>query len=462
MNNKCLPFICILWIGIIISPPVYSQESAEIIDSVTPTRILESLKLSGSLHSTYWFRDYGSRDDHDLYEFFSLNMEDIVKDRIDGAFSMSWHEDLNGASSLNTTDSYDPFVDLNSSADIRFRYYLGYLDFKQIGFDESRLRVGRQFLEMVDYAHFDGASYQFSPIDPLEITVFGGRPITYYSSTHGDALYGTNFEYRFSPHTKAALLFYRYDTDQFRDDLIEAQLWHRFTPNLQTHLELSLLDGEPYLLQSDWHGRVDVWDVDASIQIIHLFDNIGDHTINFNPYFPLLNGYEPFTYFSSFLSKGLNSWMSLHVGLDFRETESTSDPVSAYTNRDFVRFIAGAEFYPLDKLTLSIDGEFWDVDSGDEFTGITGEIEYSPSKKWDLSFGVDYGEYVQEFRDEFILYNTGQDNIFRITPDVLTYFTRVKWKPNRKLYTAATFQIEDSDYDDDQWYSLRLELGVHF
>ncbi len=461
MNGKIVVLASLLCLGVIVTPGVYGQENTEMADEESESGFLGSLQFSGNLHSTLTSRRSDSRDDLDIYEFLSLKFDDIIKDRVDGAFSMSWHEDLNGKIRLSGMESYDPFIDLDAAAGVRFRYYTGYLDFKELGFEESRLRVGRQFLETIDYAHFDGASYQFSPIDPLEITLFGGRPITYFSSTRGDAFYGSNIQYRFSPHTKAALRYYRYDADSFEDDLAAAELWHRFMPALQTHLEFSLLDGDPYLLQSDWAGRIDSIDLDALVQIVHLFESINDHTVNFNPYFPLLNGYEPFTHGSLFVSKGVNPWMSLTAGFDIREIESVNNPVTGFTNPDFVRYTAGAEFYPVDCITLSINGEFWDVDSGDEFTGITGELEYHPAPDWELSAGVDYGEYVQEFRDEFMLY-AGQDKTFRLTPDVLTYHARVRWKPTRNVYTAATFEIEDSDDEDDEWYQLRLELGVHF
>ncbi len=439
-----------------------SKESGngDTIEDATPSVFFRSMQISGSLHSTYTFRSTDGRDDNDLYEFLSLRFEDIIKDRVDSAFSMSWHEDLDGSTGRRG-GFYDPFVDLDTASDIRFRYYTGYVDIKSLGFDDSRLRLGRQFLEEIDYAHFDGATYQFSPVEPLEITLFGGRPITYYSSTSGDAFYGTNLQYQINSRMKSALRYYRYDTESFRDDLAAAELWYAFTPYQQAHVEFSLLDAEPYILQTDYYGRLDSLDLDANVQIIRLFDTVGDHTINFNPYFPLLHYYEPFTYGAVHLTKGLGEYFALIGGFDLREADSISDPVSAFTNRDFIRGTAGVEVYPTKQLTLSVNGEFWDVDPSDEFTGISGEVEYRPTNQWTLTVGAEYGEYVQEYRDEF-LFLFGQEQVFRITPDVVTYYGRIRWKPTEKIYTAATFEMEDSDFDDDNWYSLRIELGVHF
>ncbi|RJP25380.1 MAG: hypothetical protein C4527_17065 [Candidatus Omnitrophota bacterium] len=448
----------VLWLPVL--PSADDSQRAETVNEVTPSVFFGSMKVSGSLHSTFSFRSYDGRDDSDLYEYFSLRLKDVVKDKVDAAFSMSWHEDLNG-SSRRAGEYYDPFLDLDTSADIRFRYYTGYVDVKAVGFEDSRLRLGRQYLDEIDYAHFDGATYRFSPIDFLDITLFGGRPITYYSSTSADAIYGTNVEYQITPQTKSAVRYYRYDADSFRDDLAAVELWHMFTPEQQAHVEFSLLDGEPYQLQTDYYGRSDSMDLDVTVQVIRLFDSIGDHTINFNPYFPLLYDYEPFTYGALNLTKGLGTYVALVGGFDIREADSIGNPVSAHTNRDFVRGTAGIELYPIDQLTLSVNGEFWDVDPSDEFTGVSGEVEYRPSKQWTLTAGAEYGEYVQKYRDEF-LFLFGQDVVFRISPDVVTYYSRIRWKPTKNIYTAATFEFEDSDFDEDNWYSFRIQLGVHF
>ncbi len=464
MNEKYLKIFSLLTCLIVCLIPTkaWSQETADEVDDVTKSELFGYMDMSGSLYSTFQFRSFDSRDDSDLYQFLSLELDDIYKDTIDGAFSMMWHENLNGANALKAGENYDPFIDLDLTNDSnRFRFFTGYVDIKKVFFEDSSLRLGRQYLEEIDHAHFDGATYRFSPIESLDVTLFGGRPITYYSPTSGDSLYGTNLQYQFSHTTKAAMRYYRYDTDEYIDDLGAVELWHMFSPSVQSHFEFSLLDGEPYILQSDLYAQWDEMDFDVVAQLIRLFDDVGDHTINFDPYFPLLNNYEPFTYGALNATKGLGDYFSLVGGFDIRQSDDINDPVTGFTNRDYWRITAGAEVYPTKQLTISVNGEYWDVDDDDQFTGITGEIEYRPNKKWTLTAGVDYGEYVQHYRDEF-LYLFGQDETFRITPDAITYYARVRWKPTSKLYTGMTFEVEDNDWDEDEWYSLRLEIGSHF
>ena len=446
----------------------YTEESADTVKSasekvasVTPDAFFGSTKISGTFHSTYQFRSADSHDDNDLYEYLSLRVDDIVKDRVDGAFSMMWHGDLDNYSS-SSSDWYDPYIDLDQARGNHFKFFTGYIDVKDLGFDDSKLRLGRQYLEEIDQVHFDGASYHFSPHALWDVTLFGGRPVTYYSSTDGNSIYGADVRYQITKNIKTALRYYRYDSENFNDDMGAAEIWYKFSPEIMTHCEFSLLDGNPYIFQKDVYARVDCIDLDINAQFIRLFEKVGDQTINFNPYFPLLYSYEPFTYGSLTLTKGMGKYWSLIGGFDVREADGIHNLYLRGTNKDYLRFTAGAEFYPTDKLTLSINGEFWDVSPNDEqFTGITGEIEYKPCKQWTLSSGVDYGEYIQEFRDEF-LFLYGDKDVFRVSPDVLTYYGRVRWKPNDKIFTSARFEIEDSDTDQDNWYSVRLEVGVNF
>lgn len=414
------------------------------------------MKLSGMLHTTYQFRETGGIDDHDLTNYMSLYAKDVWKDRVDIGGSMIWHQDLDGDGNIRR----DPFLDLDQANNNDVRFFTGYADVKDLIFDDSRLRVGRQYFEEIDLIHFDGAAYLFEPIDRFDLSIFGGRPVSFYSSNDGEALYGFNAEYQFTPQTKAAARYYRYDGDGFNDDLGAVEVWHLFTPNLQSHAEFSLLDADPYILQADLLARVDSLDLDTSFQIVHLFETVSDHTISFNPVFPILNSYEPFTRGSVHAVKGMGQYWSLTAGIDVREADDTN-PVVDNTNRDYRRYSAGAEFYPLEKLTISVTGEFWDADPNDEFTGITGEVEYEPTSQWTLTAGMDYGEYVQEFRDEFLFF-FGNADVFKVSPDVITYYGRVRYKPNQKTYSSVLLEVEDNDIDQDEYYTVRLEVGIRF
>ena len=82
--------ITLLALGTVLSPS-WSQESSESVASATPNLFLGSMKVSGSLTSSYYFNSFDGRDDHDIYEYLNLQAKDIVKDYVDAAVSMSWH-----------------------------------------------------------------------------------------------------------------------------------------------------------------------------------------------------------------------------------------------------------------------------------------------------------------------------------------------------------------------------------
>ena len=140
------------------------KATADTVAPATAESIFGAMKVSGTLHSTYQFRDFDGQDDHDIYEYLSLKVDNLIYRRVDAAFSMIWHEDLNGDTPLRTGVDYDPFIDLDQASDNRFRFFTGYIDVKDLIFDDSHLVLGRQFLEEIDYAHFDGATYRFSPL----------------------------------------------------------------------------------------------------------------------------------------------------------------------------------------------------------------------------------------------------------------------------------------------------------
>lgn len=451
-------FLTILLLGAVgtISFPAAAADAAADVESAT--HAFSSMKIKGSLNSSYYFRSNDGDDDNDLYSYLSMQLDDIVEDHMDAAFSLFWHYDLDGETGGNY--AYDPFLDIDQSASREFRAYTGYVKLKELGFESSWLRLGRQVLEEIDYAHFDGATYGFSPMEKLEVQFFGGAPVTFYSGSGGDAFYGTNVDYRFSDRLRVAGRYYCYDSDPFQDDVAEIEIWNQVTSWLMTHDKFSLLDGEPYLLEDNVYARFEAIDLDVFFKWLTLFDHVEDHTINFNPYFPLLNGYEPFNYISLYGIKGLSKYLSVSGGVDYRAAEDGTT-VEVFNNRDYVRGTVGVEVYPTEQLTISANAEFWRADPDDEFTGFSGEVEYKPNKKWTLAAGAEYGEYVQEYRDEFLLF-FGESRVFRISPDVITYYASVKWQPTSRVYTKASFEIEDSDYEDEEWFALRLQAGVTF
>ncbi|MBS0002910.1 MAG: hypothetical protein KFF45_07515 [Thioalkalivibrio sp.] len=445
-----------------------------------------SLSFSGTLDATYGLRRFSGRSDKDLQTFLSLRAEDIVADRLDAAISLYWHDDLDGLSSppagetvteeprpgrrgegRRRRDAYevdprasDPFLDLDQAADNDFRLYTAYANLNHAGIPGGSLRLGRQFIDEIDFVHFDGASVQLRPTPRVDAKVFGGRPVSFFSGTSGESLYGTRGEFRPTSRARAAATYYRYEGTRVTDKLLSVEGWYRWSPWTQSHLKYSWLNSDPYIVQTDHFFRADSADLDLSLQTVSLLEPVGASTLNFNPYFPLLNSFTPFDYGSILAIKGLGERLSLRAGIDLRRAEGVDDPVTGFNNRDFRRGTLGVEVRPAETLTLALDAEYWEVDADDRFSGLSGEVDYRPTSRWTLTAGAEYGEYVQVYRDE-LAFLFGEEKTFRITPDVITYFASARWQDGRVALSAA-LEHEDNSEDSDDWLRFQMRLGLRF
>ncbi|MBZ0254799.1 hypothetical protein K8I31_01970, partial [bacterium] len=349
MNNTTLrTFLSLLILGAAGAATLPAAAADADADVESATHAFSDMKMRGSLNASYSFRSNDGKDDSDWYTNLSMQFDDIIKDHMDGAFSLFWHYDLDGET--GNSYSYDSFLDIDQAASRKFRAYTGYVKLKELGFEGSWLRVGRQIMEEIDYAHFDGATYGFSPMDNLEIQLFGGAPVTFYSSSGGDAFYGTNIDYKFSDRFRVAGRYYRYDSEPYNDDIGEIEAWTQVAPWLMTHDKISFLDGNPYLMEDDAYARFEAIDLDVFFKWITLFSHVEDHTINFDPSFGILNGYEPFNYISLYGVKGLGKYFSVSGGVDYRSADDGT-AVEEFNNRDYVRGTVGVETYPTEQIT---------------------------------------------------------------------------------------------------------------
>ncbi|AHF00249.1 hypothetical protein [Thioalkalivibrio paradoxus] len=443
------------------SYPLLAQQTDAATDEAAEAEASEqspsSLRLSGTLDTSYRLRRFDGGHDQDLDVFFSLQADDIVKDRVDAAVSFYWHRDLDG---VLVPSRFDPFLDLDQAADREFRLYTAYVNLNQAEFNGASLRLGRQFIDEIDFVHFDGASARLRPTARIDAQVFGGKPVSFFSGTSGETLYGARGDFRATPRARAAGTFYRYEGSEVTDDLLSLEGWYRWSVWAQSYLKYSWLNSDSYILQSDHFVRADRAGLDISVQTVSLLEPVSESTLNFNPYFPLLNSFTPFDFASVLAIKELGENASLRAGFDLRSADSVDDPVTAFNNRDFRRGILGFELRPTDTLTVALDAEYWKVDDDDRFTGFSGELEYRPTSRWTFTGGAEYGEYVQVYRDELALI-FGEEKTFRITPDVITYFSRARWQ-NGRIAVSASLEYEDNSEDSDDWLSFQLRLGLRF
>ena len=179
------PILLFLLWGLIGIFPIRAEGEATD-GATTQSETQEKKKAVFDVRSSTRYRtdsdDYGH--DHDLYQYLSLHVYDMMDGHLDfyshGAFDID----------LNETDGSD-----NAYDEAWPRLNESYLDFHDYG-PLSHLRIGRQFLYDVDDLHFDGLYSSFLEDEQLGFFIFGGRPVSYYSSNSNEWLAGGGVQWR--------------------------------------------------------------------------------------------------------------------------------------------------------------------------------------------------------------------------------------------------------------------------
>lgn len=429
-------------------------------DSTLLRGLLPEASIHGHSVTSYRGRWTGDGDDQDLYEYLSISLEDLIPARLDAELSLRLREDFDDASHpLNFSD--DLFIDVDETRDDQWADRIGtaWLDIHDLGLDHSSLRIGRQYLPVFDGLHVDGARLALDRLgERFDFVAFGGRPVSYFSSTHGDSALGAAGTYRFSPYARMRAKYYRYTDDgrNLDDDQAELELWMRRGNWAFFHASLGTLDSDLKDLILD--GKLILHDLDAYLilRYYRLLSEIEDNTLEFSPFFAVLNELEPFSRSDIRLTKSLADCLDIFGGVSIRKEDSGSDDSGYVANSDYQRYDLGLTLYPCDDLSITATGQHWDIDSGRRFMGVTSEVAYKPIDTLTVSAGNAYGEYRVEYYDSF------QQTKFKERPDVRTYFASLKWRalPNATLSTK--FEIEDNDEEDDLFYRLYTSFGVRF
>lgn len=420
-------------------------------------RVLPQASLDGYLLSSYRGRWSDDDDDQDFYQYMLLDMRNLIPQHLDAEVSMRFHEDFND-SNLNFSD--DLFIDIDDPRDDDWpdRLSTAWIDLYDIGYDGSSLRVGRQYLPEFDGLHIDGARLSLERLGPFDFTAFGGRPVTYFSGVHGDATYGFSGNYRITPWARVRAKYYRYSDDSLDldDDQAEVELWLRREHWAFFHASLGTLDSDLKDMILDGKLVHDEWNTYLTLRYYRLFTPIGENTIEFSPFFAVLDELEPFSRSDIRLTKRFGEIVDVFGGISIRREEASNDSDGDVTNSDYERYDAGLTFYPTPKWAVTGSGQYWNVDAGRRFTGVTSEVTFIPWKELTLSAGNAYGEYRNEYYDSF------RQLEFRERPDVLTYFASLKWRVTPNATFRSKFEIEDSDIDDDEIYRLQSSIGIRF
>jgi hypothetical protein len=179
-----------------------------------------------------------------------------------------------------------------------------------------------------------------------------------------------------------------------------------------------------------------------------------------------LGSQQPYTYLYSRVSWAFSPKWAVSPGVAARFSEGEEHP---YSNRDYRDYDLTLTYEPFKALSSSVSLQYWDIDGGDRFLGLSGEIRYRYRRIWEVSAGSAYVDYTyQSYSDISYSINGGQ-TVFRAdgtvteeTPYTLTYFLRTKWNVTRKLSLRLQGEIEDRKEAADLAYRARGSVEVRF
>ncbi len=416
----------------------------------------------GRIRMEYDFRSQGSSQDSDFYGYWYGSGKDLANGRFDFYASGRDHADLDGSTENDGT--YRSADDAKGVTEDRLLQAYGDLhDVK----GDLKLRVGRQYVEIADYLQMDGGQAAFFENGPLGGRVYFGVPVSYYTPVSGDYAGGVSMMGRpwKGNQTRFTWAEYYEDNESAEDQNYFVDLQQEVTESMRTRGQLSVLNDEFRMARLDGSfyapdGNTDLY-VGGS-----RWGEFDAKTRAYSPLYNQLGGQQPYSYLYSRLSYALTPKWMVSPGISARLTDSGD---ADYSNRDYRDYDVTLVFEPSKALSSSLSLQYWDVDDGDSFLGLSGEVRYRYRRLWEVSVGSAYVDYsYQSYSDISYSVNGGQTvfsedgTVTEESPYTLTYFMRAKWKVTRRLTLRLLGDIEDQKKTAKLAYRARGSVEVRF
>lgn len=453
--RQLFPFLGIALISILIPSSGYSEETPG-----TPSRIKP--KYEGRIRMDYDYRAEGSSKDSDLYGYWYGSGRDLGNGRFDFYASGRDHTDLDGSSQYDGT--YRSPDDARGV--IEDRLLQAYGDVHDVN-GRAALRLGRQYVDIADYLQMDGGQAMFFENGPLGGRVYFGVPVSYYTSVSGDLAGGASVVGRpwTGNQTRFTWADYYDDSEGGDDQNYFIDLQQELTETLRSRAQLSVLNDEFRMARLD--GSFFAPDGNTDVHVGgSRWGEFDAKTRAYSPLYNQLGNQQPYTYLYSRLSYAFSPKWMLSPGIAARLADSGDQE---FSNRDYRDYDLTLIFEPSKALSASASLQYWDVDGGDSFLGLSGEVRYRHRRIWEVSVGSAYVDYTyQSYSDISYSINGGQ-TVFREdgtvseeSPYTLTYFLRTKWNVTRKLILRLQGDIEDRKEAADLGYRARGSVEVRF
>lgn len=415
------------------------------------------------LRLQYDYRKQGSDKDSDLYGYFYGEARNLQGGHVDFYTSARLKSDLDSKESDSLAE--DPFHSVDESDGVTENRLLQlYVDVHDRA-KRLALRGGRQYVEIADYLHLDGAQLQLKENTALGGRLYAGVPVSYYSSTSDDFAGGISFVGRPFEGNRSRLTLARYhDGDEGEDDQnYFLDIRQQLTEASRARGQLSLLNDDFRMGRLDWYFSDPEGETDFSVGASY-WGAFDAKTRAYSPLYNTLGEQDPYTYTYARLTQQIVPKWLLSPGVSLRFAEESDN---GYNNRDYENFDITLIFEPSRSFSASVALEYWAVEDDDSFFGVSGEMRYRHGRVWEVSGGASFAEYTYDTYSDISYTGSGGQTILSDTgtvieesPFVKTYFIRGKWRLTKHLALRAQFDIEDDDAEDDLGYRGRGSVEV--
>lgn len=388
--------------------------------------------------STYLRRDEDiDGADWDGTFYTNVLVRDLIKDHLDMKFS-GW-----GIWDIDGTGAYDRAIE-----DRSIRISEGYFDIRDLG-PLLRMRLGRQYMPEVDYLHFDGVKWTVYDKKPISVFVFGGKPVTYYESTHGDWLGGGGVVWR--PGWKMTHQFDAYALHEGGEDFaLTAWRWNQYWGDgWRTNTRLRFLDDEIRDFRGYINKYFERWRLGVNLDYYLQPKARG---VDKEPlsrdlayYSHILGVRAPTHRIGGDLYKFIGDrWMVQAGGSIRRRVGSTGEDTYNSFESDEAH-LSATRFNAFVKNLDATFGYQTVRNDEDHMHGLTGDLSYHPTEKWDFSLGTSYSHYTMDPID-FPTTLNGQPDLDLLLSDIRSevYYFEARWRPNDKYQLRAQVDYNNS------------------
>ncbi|PKN66061.1 MAG: hypothetical protein CVU57_07735 [Deltaproteobacteria bacterium HGW-Deltaproteobacteria-15] len=418
-----------------------------------------------------WFRDhfslenrityrarsyaYGYRD-ADIYDHWYAEGRNLFQNRLDVYFSGRVDKDLEGHSG-----SFPEWEGKSSGFEGDIYQLYGDIHSEKSGLG---LRFGRQYVEEADGLHLDGGVLRFGLYGGWSMRAILGRVVDEGGWFEEQWAYGLSLSGSLWKGNANRLTAVYFDRESESITRYSLDTWQRFG-NARVQMGADFLDRELETTSLNLAYFPEEGNLDAFLSISYWAGLNKD--VFGNAYLSKLFGaVQPYTFATARLTWRALSWLSISPYVAGRESSGEGD---GGINRDYRRYGLTFTFNPHPHWTLSLTGDYWGVRSGDRFFGVTGEVEYHPSKDFWFSFGTGYLNYRYELNEGLAYASLPGDvtasdygTITRVSPDVYSAFGRIRYKINDYLSIRLNGEIEKDTLEKDYSWSILTALVIRF